>query len=112
MKSHRGAARSVYADSQASVDIANCLVVLTPPRFTEPQIPKSSDPLAGVAGVNVRDAFAASKSFTIMAADYSQIEVCPLLTNTGIEPLPQEDDRIMVDHYLGCAKTGTAFFLG
>eukprot|EP00903_Cladosiphon_okamuranus_P006776 g6606.t1 len=39
------------------------------------QIPKSSDPLAGVAGVNVRDAFAASKSFTLMAADYSQIEM-------------------------------------
>lgn len=39
------------------------------------QIPKSSDPLTGVEGVNVRDAFAASKSFTLMAADYSQIEV-------------------------------------
>lgn len=39
------------------------------------QIPKGTDPLAGVAGVNVRDAFAASRSFTLMAADYSQIEV-------------------------------------
>lgn len=55
------------------------------------QIPKSSDPLAGVAGVNVRDAFAASRSFTLMAADYSQIEVrFPLLTNTGRDPLPQK----------------------
>ncbi|CAM9443232.1 unnamed protein product, partial [Hapterophycus canaliculatus] len=38
-------------------------------------MPKSSDPLAGVAGVNVRDAFSASKSYTLMAADYSQIEM-------------------------------------
>lgn len=43
--------------------------------FDVSQIPKGSDPLAGVAGVNVRDAFAASRSFTLMAADYSQIEV-------------------------------------
>lgn len=51
----------------------------TPPFFFAlcgvSQIPKSSDPLAGVADVNVRDAFVASKSFTLMAADYSQIEV-------------------------------------
>ena len=47
----------------------------TSPSSMALQIPKSSDPLAGVAGVNVRDAFAASKTFTLMAADYSQIEV-------------------------------------
>lgn len=38
-------------------------------------MPKGSDPLAGVEGVNVRDAFSATRSFTLMAADYSQIEV-------------------------------------
>lgn len=52
-----------------------------PPRTPDvvaPKIPKSSDPLAGVEGVNVRNAFAASRTFTLMAADYSQIEVrCP-----------------------------------
>ncbi|CBJ29252.1 DNA polymerase [Ectocarpus siliculosus] len=39
------------------------------------QMPKGSDPLAGVEGVNVRDAFSATRSFTLMAADYSQIEM-------------------------------------
>lgn len=47
-----------------------------PPSLAASQIPKGSDPLAGVAGLNVRDAFAASRSFTLLAADYSQIEVC------------------------------------
>lgn len=51
------------------------LVVTRQHRNRKPQMPKSSDPLAGVAGVNVRDSFSASKSFTLMAADYSQIEV-------------------------------------
>ncbi|CAM9230242.1 unnamed protein product [Choristocarpus tenellus] len=38
------------------------------------QIPKSSDPLSACAGVNIREAFVASRGFTLMAADYSQIE--------------------------------------
>ncbi|CAM9558901.1 unnamed protein product, partial [Ectocarpus sp. 12 AP-2014] len=38
-------------------------------------MPKGSDPLAGVEGVNVRDAFSATRSFTLMAADYSQVEM-------------------------------------
>lgn len=80
-KRHPGMRRfgvSTLIHRQVGVHNANCLAVLAPLCSTELQIPKSSDPLAGVAGVNVRDAFAASKSFTLMAADYSQIEVCPL----------------------------------
>lgn len=78
LNSHPGMTRGVQVGSQARVDNASRLTLLAPlPCSTESQIPKSSDPLAGVAGVNVRDAFAASRSFTLMAADYSQIEVRP-----------------------------------
>ncbi|CAM9435110.1 unnamed protein product [Discosporangium mesarthrocarpum] len=51
------------------------------------QIPKSGDALAACGGINIRDAFVATRGFTLMAADYSQIEMRVLAHACGDQAL-------------------------